>query len=919
MSGSNSNEREQRSAGRGDRGRDRGGGGAPLDETLEAHTGSAASPGALSPPEPDLPPLDSEGRRRAIESPERDHMELVEVDPDHYVAGCEVARGGMGRIVAARDRRLGRVVAIKELIQNTAERAARLEREALITARLQHPAIVNLHEAGRWPSGQPFYSMKLVAGRSLAQVVSEPRPLAERLALLPNLIAMAEAVAYAHRHHIIHRDLKPSNVLIGELGETVVIDWGLAKDLAAEPGDRTHLPGAIDSTMDARAGAALRPAAPPGLRDGGGVPRRRGSSSGGSTASLTIAGSIMGTPGYMPPEQAAGKDVDERADVFALGAILYHVLGGVEPYRGASSEAVLAAVLAGPPAPLERVEPGLAQDLVTIVEKAMAALPDARYPTAFQLVEDLRRFQTGKLVGAHRYSRRELFWRFLVRQRAAVVAGLAALAAIAVIALVSFQRVVAERDRAAAAGVAAERRADELTVAQAGSLLEGDPRAALDLLARLSPGATSPIWRSARMVASDARLRGIPDLLRGHQSAIADLDLSADGKLMVSADLHEVRVWDLTRGQSRVLGRQDSPVQNLVLAPDARHAVSSGLDGRLRLWTLDGGGVTEIGGHDALVTSMHFLPDGERLVSAGGDGAVRLWRVGGRGGELIGSHQGRVFDLDVSHDGGTLASVGEDNVVRIWHPGQRGPVRELRASGGSLDRVALSPDGTRVAAVGSPRDVWLWQVATGEGKQLAGHDKEVLAVAFSPDGSRLATAGRDRTVRLWDVASGGSEVLRDHDDDVTLVQFAGAELLVSSAHDGTVRVWMVDGTSASAVQVLGGHDREKAMDVSDDGSAIVTSTGTLLRRWQIGAQGRALRGHRGAATQVEVTPDGRIVSGSADWTLRVWPARAGEPRVLHGHEAGITGLAVSLDGRFAASIDAHRLAWLWDLTRGTGR
>ena len=187
-----------------------------------ARSGSGSSSGAGS-------ALRSE-RQRVIESPEQDLGELPQVDPESYVHGYEVARGGMGRIVAARDRRLRRVVAIKELIHHTADRAARFEREALITARLQHPSIVNLHEAGRWPGGQPFYAMKLVSGRSLGEVVAEPLAQGQRMALLPNLLQMAEAIGYAHQQRIIHRDLKPSNVLIGELGETVVIDWGLAKD-----------------------------------------------------------------------------------------------------------------------------------------------------------------------------------------------------------------------------------------------------------------------------------------------------------------------------------------------------------------------------------------------------------------------------------------------------------------------------------------------------------------------------------------------------------------------------------------------------------------------------------------------------------------------------------------------------------------
>jgi len=883
----------------------------PLDETLEAPRGRPAEAERRDAgPSARVSPPSEGGRRRVVDSPERDYGELLEVDPEHYAAGHEVARGGMGRIVAARDRRLGRVVAIKELIHETEERVARFEREALITARLQHPAIVNVHEAGRWPSGQPFYAMKMVAGRSLAQLAGETRSFADRLALVPNLLAMVEAVAHAHQQRIIHRDLKPSNVLVGDLGETVVIDWGLAKDLADEPSAATHTPSGTDSTLDARGAESGRSAA-----------------AGSSAGSLTIAGSVMGTPGYMPAEQAAGEDVDERADVYALGAILYHLLGGVEPYRGETAEAILAAVRAGPPAPLSRVEPRLPSDLIAIVEKAMAREPNARYRTALQLAQDLRRFQTGQLVAAHSYSRRELAWRFVGRHRAALVAAAIALSTIFGVGLVSLRRILAERDRAEAASVAAAQRADELAVAQAGSLLDEDPRAALDVLAHLSAEATPATWRAARMVASDARMRGIPTILPGRDGPLHYYELSTDGETLVSAGTHVLRVWDLRSGRSRVLGEPETAIVRAQLSPDRRRVVTAGLDGRLRLWPLEGGAATELGSHEGKVTGFDFSPDGERLISCAADGAVRLWQPAGSRHMLLGRHQGKAFDVDISDDGSAAASVGEDGVVHVWplgsgsRPEATRAARELRATPGALTNVTLSADGTRVAAVGPSKDVWLWHVASGKGQRLSGHDREVWTVAFSPDG-RLATAGADHSIRLWDSETGESEVLRGHTDGVNRIAFArGSDLLFSSAHDGTTRVWMLDGRSGSLAQVFGGNDRYSGMYAARDGSAVVGRSGSVLRHWQVTAQRDALRGHRGRVTQVEFTPTGALLSGGEDWSLMLWPAgaRTHPPRVLAGHQASIAHLAVSPDGRTAVSIDSHRLARLWDLASGSGR
>jgi serine/threonine protein kinase len=164
-------------------------------------------------------------------------------EDDRYELLAEHARGGLGRVMRARDRRLGRVVAVKELLRTSDLAQQLFVREAMITARLEHPGIVPVHEAGRWATGDPYYVMKLVSGRTLKEVIAGARTLVDRLALLPHLIAVCEAVGYAHSEQVVHRDLKPTNVLVGEFGETVVIDWGLARDLRVI--DAVPLPDAV--------------------------------------------------------------------------------------------------------------------------------------------------------------------------------------------------------------------------------------------------------------------------------------------------------------------------------------------------------------------------------------------------------------------------------------------------------------------------------------------------------------------------------------------------------------------------------------------------------------------------------------------------------------------------------------------------
>jgi serine/threonine protein kinase len=303
--------------------------------------------------------------------------ESIAVDPARYALAGEHARGGLGRILQAHDVLLDRPVAVKELLKVGDEAEARFIREALITARLQHPAIVPVHDLGRSPEGKPFYTMKMVCGRSLAELIQQTRTLAERLALLPNIIAVADAMAYAHGRRVIHRDLKPSNILIGPFGETVVVDWGLAADL-----DEAKRRSRCVSTAYEIAASGL-----------------------------TVAGTVLGTPEYMPAEQAEGRSVDERADVYAIGAILYHLLAGAPPYEGNSSKEVLAKLVRREPIPVEKREPATPRELATIVRTAMARTPSDRYATAKELAADLERFRTGQRVLAHSYSPASLIWK----------------------------------------------------------------------------------------------------------------------------------------------------------------------------------------------------------------------------------------------------------------------------------------------------------------------------------------------------------------------------------------------------------------------------------------------------------------------------------------------------------------------------
>jgi tetratricopeptide (TPR) repeat protein len=406
-------------------------------------------------------------------------MELPRVEASSYELREQLGAGGMGKVVVARDRRLGRLLAIK--VAQTADPSlrTRFTREAVLTARLQHPSIIPVHEAGIWLGDEPFYAMKLVVGSSLARLIARAQSLDERLALVPNVIAVVDALAYAHAQRVIHRDLKPDNVIVGEFGETIVIDWGLAKELDADEPDEHHA-----------------------------TPYRK------VDAGQTVEGAAMGTPPYMAPEQAAGERVDERADVYGLGAMLYHVLSGEAPYQGKSANEVMDQVLAGPPIALATRQAGIPEDLLAIVDKAMARAPADRYANAKFLADDLKRFVGGQLVAAHVYSRRELLRRWLVKHR--VLLGVVAAATVLIGLAIGLWARAELRDRAARQERVAElAHADDTDEATARAQLGGGAFAA----------AAETLARQVEHLAGKDELRARHDLRAvelGHAQRIAE-------------------------------------------------------------------------------------------------------------------------------------------------------------------------------------------------------------------------------------------------------------------------------------------------------------------------------------------------------------------------------------------------------------
>jgi len=456
----------------------------------------------------------------------------------------EIARGGMGRVVNANDTRLGRIVALKEALALDADSLHRFDRETQITARLEHPSIVPVHDAGKLADGTPFYVMRKIGGRPLEKLVATAGTLNERLALIPHIVAAAHAVAHAHERGIIHRDIKPSNILCGELGETIVIDWGLAK-VKGEPDEETGTTNWVIEDDD-----QLK----------------------------TRAGIVFGTPGFMAPEQLRGNTVNERTDVYALGATLYHLLSRKPPHHAKTADEMMRNAVRAKPVPLDELVDGVPPELITIVDKALSMDARTRYQHARELSDDLQRFLTGQLVASHHYTPRAKLARFIRKNRVPVFAVTAAAIALIVIGTVAVARVINERDRADdERDIAKEQtrvaqdRLDKLTLQQARSKAVTNPTEAIAMMKAL---ATRPEqWRDVRAIAATARANGVAWSLPAPAHA-ESVEMSRDGKhVLVAGGDGSVQIYDLIARSSRLLVKA-GPMQRARFADNETKVVT---------------------------------------------------------------------------------------------------------------------------------------------------------------------------------------------------------------------------------------------------------------------------------------------------------------------------------------------------------
>jgi WD40 repeat protein/serine/threonine protein kinase len=770
-----------------------------------------------------------------------------------------LGQGGMGAVYEAEQDRPRRTVALKVVRPGLASPALlkRFRHESQILGRLHHPGIAQVYEAGLADDGQPFFAMEFIRGAPLDEYARiTARTLQARVELLARV---CDAVQHAHDQGVIHRDLKPTNILVEESGQPKVLDFGVAR--ATDAGLFTE-------------------------------------------AALTQTGQLVGTPNYMSPEQLSGDHaaIDRRADVYALGVILFELAAHRLPLRLDNQPLAETAriILENDPPRLGTVNPELRGDVETIVAKALEKDRERRYPSAAELASDLRHWLAHEPILARPPSALYHLRKFARRHRGLVGGVLAAGAALVLGLIGTTLFAIAEAKQRGQA------EQNALAADQA-------RRSALRETYRASLAAAAAALET-HVVADAARhLNAAPEYLRGWEwhhlhSRLDDSSSSAplltwgpsmlvpsSARLRIAASTSAgIRVTDLEGGKLATLPIHVERGQ-LVRVADTEHGLRVAvLNGKADIDVFDDAGrllCRAVAPQNVNVTAFTLSPDGSRLACGWHDAD---------------SNRVAVFDAIC----GNLMVICRGHREAIW-------------------TCAFSPDGIWLATGGEDRTACLWKTATGALLATClGHTSKVVSTAFSQDGSRLVTASADGMVRQWN-ATTGEEVeppYERHTNEVySAVYSPDGQWVASAGADRTIRVWRAKGRQD--VAVLHGHSgRVVEVAFTPDGlrlaslscrSAWVYAGDDTARVWDVNPAATLpmLRGHTRDIYPVAFSPDGRwLASGSFDTTVRLWDAATGELCAILPNVKTVGALAFGPDGTWLVTgcHESDRLR-IWDL------
>lgn len=852
----------------------------------------------------------------------------------------EIARGGMGVVYRARQISLDRIVAVKLILFGSyADEASvrRFRAEAAAAARLQHPNIVAIHEVGE-EAGQHFFSMDCVEGRNLADDARERPRTARQVARL--LQTIAEAIHYAHGQGIVHRDLKPTNILIDAAGEPRITDFGLAKQL-----NTGHW------TLN--------------------TPEGRGDPSSVSSvqsSDLTLTGQVLGSPSYVPPEQASGKrgQAGPRSDIYALGAILYFLLTGRPPFAAEAITDTLQQVLNDNPVSPRLLNPSLPKDLETICLKCLEKEPARRYASAQDLADELGCFLRDESIQARPVSAPERLWRWCRRHPA--VAALSGVVLVLLVALTAGSLLAAlrintargtavrERDRAETTVLQLElRRAEELfqsgqsapALRYLADLLRREPTnyvvvswVTLALSQRQFPRAVgrplahrttlrkavfSPNGRFVATAALDgtaavwdtASSERLALLICGGTN-VEDVDFSPDGESLLTATQNGLRLW---RWREQVV-TLEFPATNALSAAfsrDGRRVAAGARHAHVWVWNASDGKLLISPLHRAPVNHVQFSPDGDQILTASEDGAARVWSV--TTGKLIGAplqHEAEVFVAVFGPNGQRAVTASRDNTARVWDTVTGQPVTPPLRHTDWVEFVDFSPDGKFVATACRDGTARVWDASTGQQiNDALRHQSAVATVRFSLDGRCLVTGSFDRTARVWDPLTGTpiGEAMKHRGRVMHAELSPDGRRVVTASDDETGQLWNIEeALNASTPEKHAGLINTVAF--SPDGTrAVSASIDGNARLWDVrtGRPIGELMRHQDFVYTAEFSPDGTsVLTASRDGTARLWNAYTGAARTRifqHGHP--VERAFFSPDGRHIAGNTRDGRIWCW--------
>jgi WD40 repeat protein/predicted Ser/Thr protein kinase len=638
----------------------------------------------------------------------------------------EIARGGMGIVYRARQRSLDRVVALKLILSGQFASEQAKERfliEARAAANLRHPGIVAVHEVGE-QDGFQFYSMDYIPGQSLAEAVREKPMPPDKAA--QSVRQVAEAIEYAHQHGVLHRDLKPSNVLLDASGHPHVTDFGLAKTNNTDAG-------------------------------------------------LTVSGQMLGSPHYLPPEQAGGNTNGGGpwSDVYSLGAILYHLLTGRAPFLGQSVQDTLTQVLQKDPVAPRLLVPRVPRDLETICLKCLQKEPQRRYQSAQELADELDRFLARRPICARPVNRAEKLWRWCRRQPAvASLAGTAALLLAAGSLLVFSQWRQTEHQR---------RRAEASLEANRQLLYLGDMRSAFTSLAENELAPLRAALRNQIPAGSQTDLRGFewrylwarayPEVaarLPERKGVAGASGFSPDGAILAVYYWDDsLRWWDVRTG--RELRPAFSNASALgAFSQHGDEYVFGTRDGTINVCRLGTGELTQkMKGVGELVA---ITPDGTMAVTIKDEEYLSV--VDLASGKSTFSKAAKIrrrSDISwaaavaIADDGKTLAlslpyqgakpSLYAQTSVELYDLETKKPLPPVRHIA-EVASLIFAKNGKTLITGWSDGSILLSDTSGGNSRRLGGHKLSVQALALSQDGHTLASGSSDEMIQLWDLPSG---------------------------------------------------------------------------------------------------------------------------------------------------------------------